>query len=109
MSCDWSCDDHMTSYVPGQTYLFQVRNLELLKLRFGEGNLHFCDVMLKDVADSRRINTLIQKQREKDEEEEEEEEEEVEEKVEVNALILSHVFWPTFREEQLKILEFVQK
>ncbi len=37
----------------------QVRNVELLKLRFGEGNLHFCEVMIKDVADSRRINGLI--------------------------------------------------
>ena len=81
--------------------------MELLKLRFGEGNLHFCDVMIKDVADSRRINTHIQKQLE---EEEEEEEEEVEKgKFEMNALILSHVFWPTFREEQLKIPECVQK
>lgn len=34
----------------------QVRNLELLKLRFGESNLHFCDVMIKDIADSKRIN-----------------------------------------------------
>ncbi len=33
--------------------------MELLKLRFGESNLHFCEVMIKDVADSRRINTLI--------------------------------------------------
>ena len=39
--------------------LFQLRNLELLKLRFGESSLHFCDVMLKDVADSRRSNTHI--------------------------------------------------
>ncbi len=37
----------------------QVRNLELLKLRFGEGNLYFCEVMIKDVADSKRINSHI--------------------------------------------------
>lgn len=76
----------------------------MLKLRFGEGNLHFCDVMIKDVADSRRINTLIQKQLKQ-----EEEEELVKEEIEMNALILSHVFWPTFREEQLKVPEFIQK
>ena len=62
--------------------------------------------MIKDIGDSRRINTLIQKQMEKKEEEKEEEEEE---EVELNALILSHVFWPTFREEQLEVPEFVQK
>ncbi len=37
----------------------QVRNLELLKLRFGESNLHFCEVMVKDIADSKRINTYV--------------------------------------------------
>ncbi len=37
----------------------QLRYLELLKLRFGESHLQFCEVMLKDVADSRRINTNI--------------------------------------------------
>lgn len=38
----------------------QLRYLELLKLRFGESHLHFCEIMLKDVADSRRINSHIQ-------------------------------------------------
>ncbi|CAI5951627.1 unnamed protein product [Closterium sp. NIES-64] len=33
-----------------------VRTLELLKLRFGESNLHACEVMLRDMADSKRIN-----------------------------------------------------
>ena len=40
----------------------QVRNLELLKLRFGENNLHFCEVMIKDIADSKRINAHISSQ-----------------------------------------------
>ena len=37
----------------------QVYNLELLKLKFGETNLNFCEVMIKDVADSRRINASL--------------------------------------------------
>lgn len=37
----------------------EIRNLELLKLRFGESLLHNCEVMLKDIADSKRINTHI--------------------------------------------------
>jgi len=37
-----------------------VYNLELLKLKFGEANLNFCEVMIKDVADSRRINASLQ-------------------------------------------------
>lgn len=40
-------------------FLFQLHYLELLKLRFGESHLHYCEVMLKDVADSRRINANI--------------------------------------------------
>ncbi|XP_075912272.1 anaphase-promoting complex subunit 2 [Petromyzon marinus] len=37
----------------------EIRNLELLKLRFGDVFMHRCEVMLKDVADSRRINSNI--------------------------------------------------
>lgn len=40
-------------------FFAQLRYLELLKLRFGESHLQFCEVMLKDVADSRRINANI--------------------------------------------------
>ncbi|KAJ7530253.1 hypothetical protein O6H91_15G086400 [Diphasiastrum complanatum] len=36
-----------------------IRTLELLKLRFGENNMHGCEIMLKDVADSKRINSNI--------------------------------------------------
>lgn len=34
-------------------------NLEHLKLRFDESMLHTCDVMLKDITDSKRINAHI--------------------------------------------------
>lgn len=37
----------------------EIRNLELLKLRFGEASLHQCEVMLKDIGDSKRINNLL--------------------------------------------------
>ena len=33
--------------------------LELLKQRFGEASLHFCEVMLKDVGDSKRIHSAV--------------------------------------------------
>jgi len=41
----------------------EIRYLELLKVKFGEAQLHFCEVMLKDVADSRRINAHIHEQK----------------------------------------------
>ena len=34
----------------------EMHTLELLKIRFGEASLHKCEVMLKDVLDSKRIN-----------------------------------------------------
>ena len=37
----------------------QFCTLELLKQRFGEATLHYCEVMLKDVADSRRLNAIV--------------------------------------------------
>lgn len=37
----------------------EIRTLELLKLRFGDANLHNCEVMLKDIADSKRMNSNI--------------------------------------------------
>ncbi len=63
----------------------ELRYLELLKLRFGESQLHHCEVMLKDVADSRRCNSHIQSLKEEGKDEtdkpepkkEEEKEEEV--------------------------------
>lgn len=33
----------------------QMRNVELLKLRFGESSLHSCDIMLRDLRESRRL------------------------------------------------------
>jgi len=38
----------------------EVRNLELLKKRFGESALSHCEVMLKDIAESKRTTRTIQ-------------------------------------------------
>ena len=43
-------------------HCWQIRTLEMLKLRFGESLLHNCAVMLKDVADSKRVNTYVSQQ-----------------------------------------------
>ena len=37
----------------------EVETLELLKIRFGEEPLHSCEVMLRDIEDSKRINNSI--------------------------------------------------
>ncbi|XP_062517010.1 anaphase-promoting complex subunit 2-like [Corticium candelabrum] len=67
----------------------EARNLELLKLRFGETSLQYCEVMLKDVADSRRINTLIHEKMKMD--------------TELNVFVLSHIFWPILKDENFKL------
>uniref|UniRef100_A0A8C7DB43 Anaphase-promoting complex subunit 2 n=1 Tax=Oncorhynchus kisutch TaxID=8019 RepID=A0A8C7DB43_ONCKI len=74
----------------------EIRNVELLKLRFGESHMHYCEVMLKDVADSRRINTNIR-------EEESRLAEEEQPPLALSAMILSSEFWPTLKEEKMEL------
>lgn len=69
----------------------EIRYLELLKLRFGESHLHFCEVMLKDIADSKRINQRIK------------EDSEYGEKVPLSTMIVSQQFWPPFKDEKLEL------
>ncbi|XP_071154099.1 anaphase-promoting complex subunit 2-like isoform X1 [Mytilus edulis] len=78
----------------------EIRYLELLKLRFGETQLHFCEVMLKDVADSKRLNTRVTEARNKSGERGE---------IDVNAMVLSAQFWPAFREEKITLPEVMQE
>ncbi|KAI9349690.1 hypothetical protein BDR26DRAFT_852611 [Obelidium mucronatum] len=37
----------------------EIKNLELLKKHFSEAKLHRCEVMIKDIMDSKRVNTNI--------------------------------------------------
>ncbi|XP_047135714.1 anaphase-promoting complex subunit 2 isoform X1 [Hydra vulgaris] len=69
------------------------RYLELLKRRFGENHLHFCDIMLKDIQDSQRINRLIKDDASK--------QCAIEQQIDFNAFILSSTFWPTFSDESV--------
>lgn len=39
----------------------EIKNLELLKLRFGESALQTCNIIVKDVKDSKRTDNLIHK------------------------------------------------
>ena len=43
------------------SYENEIKNLELMKLRFGDQNLHACDVMLRDIKESERINLAVRK------------------------------------------------
>ncbi len=75
----------------------EIRNLELLKLRFGESSLQQCEVMLKDISDSKRINNAITG----DEEQNKEQKGMLSgQPFPVNAVILSAQFWPQFKEQE---------
>ena len=82
----------------------EIRNLELLKLRFGEASLHQVEVMLKDISDSKRINALLQN----------EATENTATAIKfkewpVNAIIVSAQFWPQFKSETLELPEDFNK
>ncbi|KAF2885750.1 hypothetical protein ILUMI_20423 [Ignelater luminosus] len=70
----------------------EIRYLELLKLRFGDSQLHYCEVMLKDIADSKRINQHIKQDRDY-----------IENNFPMSAMIVSAQFWPPFKDEKLEL------
>ncbi|KAG8680234.1 hypothetical protein FRC09_018381, partial [Ceratobasidium sp. 395] len=79
--------------VKDHNYDNETRNVEILKLRFGEAALQLCDVMLKDVADSRRIDKHMVGR--------------------INGplhpAIISHLFWPNLQATPLKMPGQFQK
>lgn len=83
------------------------RHLELLKRRFGESQMHYCEVILKDVEDSRRINKHIQESAPAPSGSDQENVAPSE--VPLNAYVISGQFWPQLREEKLKLPEPMEK
>ncbi|KAL9048764.1 MAG: hypothetical protein Q9206_005864 [Seirophora lacunosa] len=75
----------------------EIRVLELLKARFGEASLQACEVMLRDILDSRRVDAVIRN------------EENLamsatgEPLAAVHARILSHLFWPSLHSESFSL------
>ncbi|KAH9169016.1 ubiquitin-protein ligase [Lactarius sanguifluus] len=63
------------------------RNLEILKIRFGETPLQVCEVMLKDMTDSKRIDQHVQSQSSSV----------------MHPTIISRHFWPKFQSSKLRM------
>ncbi|PFH45921.1 hypothetical protein AMATHDRAFT_70905 [Amanita thiersii Skay4041] len=63
------------------------RNIEILKIRFGEAALQVCEVMLKDMSDSKRMDTHVQ----------------VQKSSVVHPTVISRHFWPTLKTSHLKM------
>jgi anaphase-promoting complex subunit 2 len=68
----------------------EVHTLELLKLRFGEASMRSCEVMIKDLNDSKRTNTNIRSFLEPHAD------------TIVDAVMVSHIFWPSLHDESMK-------
>ncbi|PLB55735.1 anaphase-promoting complex subunit ApcB [Aspergillus steynii IBT 23096] len=74
--------------------------LELLKVRFGDNALQACEVMLRDIFDSRRVDTVVRRDQglgtststTKDHDQ-----------PDLHAKILSHFFWPDIQEQEFSV------
>eukprot|EP01041_Mallomonas_annulata_P004911 gene4911-9792_t len=66
----------------------EVANLELLKLRFGDESLHSCEVMLRDLEASKRVNTAVMSDIGR---------RTPKETLPVDCLLISDNYWPTLR------------
>ncbi|KAG6976323.1 hypothetical protein JG688_00001483 [Phytophthora aleatoria] len=93
-----------------------VQTLELLKLRFGEDSLQQCEIMVRDIEDSRRLNVNVQSTAEKPEANatlaaEASSGRETESQLghsgtpstRVDATIVSQQFWPPFQGEDFTL------
>ena len=85
----------------------EVHTLELLKLRFGEISMRNCEVMIKDMYDSKRTNTNIQSTLEARRTTLRNNPRfraapNAPSKPVVDVAMISHIFWPTLQNDQLK-------
>lgn len=67
----------------------EIHILELFKLRFGESNLHNCEIMIKDISDSKRNNNSCTKVNPNQSDD-----------FPLDVTCISYLFWPTFRNEE---------
>lgn len=93
--------------------------LELLKSRFGEASLQSCEVMIKDIQDSRKVDVLIRRdqklgpseievaaaRRNSDQFKGQQSNAEGFLKPSLHAKILSRLFWPQLQEETYRVPE----
>jgi len=85
----------------------EIHNLELLKLRFGENSMRQCEIMIKDMEDSKRINANIQSTLQSSNQQNprsNKDEDEVKDITlcPIGAAIVSHIFWPALQKDSLK-------
>ncbi|KAG8945291.1 hypothetical protein FRC04_001068 [Tulasnella sp. 424] len=82
--------------IKDQNYDAEIRNLEILKLRFGDVALQVCDVMMKDITDSRRSDTQIHNLRSA-----QRAAEHAPNPLPIHTTIISRLFWPPVQRSSL--------
>jgi anaphase-promoting complex subunit 2 len=75
----------------------EIQVLELFKKRIGESQLQACEVMLKDINDSRRIDDHVKKDQEMSQG-----------GPQLKAKVLSRFYWPSLQPEDFKIPETIK-
>jgi len=84
-------------------YVQEMSVLELLKLRFGDNALQACEVMMRDIFDSRRVDGVIRN--DQGLAQPTTSDEPTEQVPDIHAKILSHFFWPDIQEQAFKVPE----
>lgn len=81
----------------------EISVLEHLKLRFGDSALQGCEVMLRDVLDSRKVDNVVRR----DQGMQDENGRPLKDDVQLHAKILSRLFWPSFPEQSYNIPQVI--
>ncbi|RMJ21848.1 Anaphase-promoting complex subunit [Aspergillus sp. HF37] len=91
----------------GEDFDQELSVLELLKLRFGDTVLQACEVMLRDIFDSRRVDAVVRHDqglsKRRASPSRPGRSPKAAEVPELHAKILSHFFWPEIREKEFKV------
>ncbi|OKL55759.1 hypothetical protein UA08_09018 [Talaromyces atroroseus] len=81
--------------------------LELLKIRFGDGALQACEVMLRDVVDSKRVDTIIRNDQKSGTVADALGQ--TENTPQLHAKILSRFFWPDIQDQPFNVPEEIDR
>jgi anaphase-promoting complex subunit 2 len=77
--------------------------LEHLKIRFGDSALQGCEVMLRDVLDSRKVDNVVRR----DQGMQDENGRPLQDDVQLHVKILSRLFWPSFPDQSFNVPQVV--
>ena len=80
------------------TFELEINVVNHLKTRFGDNALQGCEVMLRDVLDSRKVDEVIRKEQATDNAQQRDADQ-----PELHAKILSRLFWPTMSDQGFKL------